>query len=250
MINHRTQETAWPSWFQKLPVVACATTIVDRAIAAAGGTITGGTAPISVHTFHTKRLPRTNENIVDLALVGDSGVGKTCVVQRFKQGWYTDPNMATFGDNLKVAHCAVNNKLLRLNVWDASGLESPRTGVHGFLVAYDTTNFTSFENVHRFWTREIDRYSTQGRSPPPVVLVGLKSDLPEQRAVSQNKGAQLAKVAGWDFMEVSSLSGENVDQAFNLLASKADQFKFWRDWDLCSFDEETVFRGVKLPLYS
>ena len=119
-------------------------------------------------------------------IIGDSGVGKSCILLRFADDTYTDSFISTIGVDFKIRTVDLEGKVVKLQIWDTAGQERFRTitssyyrGAHGIIIVYDVTDPDSFENV-KSWMAEIDRFATEGVSK---LLVGNKSDMEEKRAV-------------------------------------------------------------------
>ena len=101
-----------------------------------------------------------------LLLIGDSGVGKSCLLLRFADDTYTESYISTIGVDFKIRTIQLDGKTIKLQIWDTAGQERFRTitssyyrGAHGIIVVYDTTEMESFNNVKQ-WLHEIDRYAT------------------------------------------------------------------------------------------
>lgn len=114
-------------------------------------------------------------------------MGKSCLLLRFSDDTYTDSFISTIGVDFKIRTVELDGKTVKLQIWDTAGQERFRTitssyyrGAHGIIVVYDVTDKESFENV-KSWMAEIERYASDGVSK---LLVGNKSDMTEQRAVS------------------------------------------------------------------
>ncbi|KAJ8444340.1 hypothetical protein Cgig2_019898 [Carnegiea gigantea] len=136
-----------------------------------------------------------------LLLIGDSGVGKSCLLLRFA----------------KIRTVEQDGKTIKLQIWDTAGQERFRTitssyyrGAHGIIVVYDTTDQDSFNNVKQ-WLNEIDRYASDNVNK---LLVGNKCDLTANRAVSYETAKAFADEIGIPFMETSAKNATNVEQAF------------------------------------
>ena len=161
-----------------------------------------------------------------LLLIGDSGVGKSCLLLRFADDTYTESYISTIGVDFKIRTIELDGKTIKLQIWDTAGQERFRTisstyyrGAHGIIVVYDVTNHTSFDNVTR-WLTEIDKYAREGVNK---LLVGNKSDqaLPEDgghRQVSTNEGKAFAESRHIPFLETSAKTGTFVDTAFLMMA--------------------------------
>jgi Ras-related protein Rab-1A len=152
-----------------------------------------------------------------LLLIGDSGVGKSCLLLRFADNTYTDSYISTIGVDFKIRTLEIDGKTVKLQIWDTAGQERFRTitssyyrGAHGIIVVYDVTDKVSFNNVKQ-WLGEIDRYACQSVNK---LLVGNKADLVEKKVVEYNEAKQFADSLGISFLETSAKSAQNVEEAF------------------------------------
>jgi len=152
-----------------------------------------------------------------LLLIGDSGVGKSCLLLRFADNTYTDSYISTIGVDFKIRTLDIDGKTVKLQIWDTAGQERFRTitssyyrGAHGIIVVYDVTDKVSFNNVKQ-WLGEIDRYACQSVNK---LLVGNKADLVEKKVVDFNEAKEFADSLGISFLETSAKSAQNVDEAF------------------------------------
>jgi len=158
-----------------------------------------------------------------LLLIGDSGVGKSCLLLRFADDTYTESYISTIGVDFKIRTIQLDGKTIKLQIWDTAGQERFRTitssyyrGAHGIIVVYDTTEMESFNNVKQ-WLHEIDRYATEGVNK---LLVGNKSDLIAKRQVDTATAKDLADSLSIPFLETSAKSAENVERAFMTMAGE------------------------------
>jgi Ras-related protein Rab-1A len=158
-----------------------------------------------------------------LLLIGDSGVGKSCLLLRFADDTYTESYISTIGVDFKIRTIDLDAKTIKLQIWDTAGQERFRTitssyyrGAHGIIVVYDTTDLESFNNVKQ-WLHEIDRYASENVNK---LLVGNKSDLTSKRAVSFDQAKEFADSLGIEFIETSAKNSTNVEKAFMMMASQ------------------------------
>lgn len=158
-----------------------------------------------------------------LLLIGDSGVGKSCLLLRFADNSYTDSYISTIGVDFKIRTVDIEGKTIKLQIWDTAGQERFRTitssyyrGSHGIIVVYDVTDMDSFNNVKQ-WFQEIDRYATEGVTK---LLVGNKSDLTAKKVVEYNTAKEFADSMGIQFIEASAKDSTNVEQAFLAMAGQ------------------------------
>ena len=171
------------------------------------------------HT-HTKN---TDDYLFKLLLIGDSGVGKSCLLLRFADDTYTQSYISTIGVDFKIRTVELEGKTIKLQIWDTAGQERFRTitssyyrGAHGIIVVYDVTDQESFNNVKQ-WLNEIDRYANESVNK---LLVGNKSDLTEKKVVDYQTAKAFADELGIPFLETSAKNATNVEQAFMTMAAE------------------------------
>ncbi|CAN6565163.1 unnamed protein product [Malus baccata var. baccata] len=150
-----------------------------------------------------------------LLLIGDSGVGKSCLLLRFADDSYLDSYISTIGVDFKIRTVDQDGKTIKLQIWDTAGQERFRTitssyyrGAHGIIIVYDVTDQESFNNVKQ-WLNEIDRYASENVNK---LLVGNKADLTANKA--------FADEIGIPFMETSAKNATNVEQAFMAMSAE------------------------------
>jgi len=156
-------------------------------------------------------------------LIGDSGVGKSCLLIRFADDTYTETYISTIGVDFKIKTIELDGKTIKLQIWDTAGQERFRTitssyyrGAHGIIVVYDVTEQTSFDNV-KSWLTEIDRYASENVNK---LLVGNKCDLTNKKVVDYTTAKEFADSLGIPFLEASAKSATNIEQAFLTMASE------------------------------
>ncbi|XP_066575711.1 ras-related protein Rab-10 [Amia ocellicauda] len=158
--------------------------------------------------------------LLKIILVGDSLVGKTCILQRYIDHNFNHSYVSTIGIDFKVKTLHVNGKFIKLQIWDTAGQERFHTistryfrGAHGLLIIYDITNVLSFDNVV-WWMKDVD--VNAGENVDRIIL-GNKCDLEDKRVISKEKGQQLAWEHGVKFFETSAKDNINIEQAFSIL---------------------------------
>eukprot|EP00298_Acanthocystis_sp_HF-20_P013022 c20169_g1_i1.p1 GENE.c20169_g1_i1~~c20169_g1_i1.p1 ORF type:complete len:206 (-),score=56.00 c20169_g1_i1:141-758(-) len=169
-----------------------------------------------------------------LCLIGDSSVGKSFLLLRFKVP-DTPPSTVgsiTAGIEVQFKQILVGDKQVRLSIWDTAGTEKYRSitqnyyrGVHGVIIVYDISERRSFDHVED-WLQEVSKHSKEGVIK---MLIGNKCDRIPQRVVSTDEGIQLAQKHGMKFIETSSKDGTNVEKAFFLMAEQLIQFQQEQD---------------------
>ncbi|CAI0531688.1 unnamed protein product [Linum tenue] len=133
-----------------------------------------------------------------LLLIGDSGVGKSCLLLRFADDSYLDSYISTIGVDFKIRTVEQDGKTIKLQI-----------------VVYDVTDQESFNNVKQ-WLNEIDRYASENVNK---LLVGNKSDLTANKVVSYETAKAFADEIGIPFMETSAKNASNVEDAFMAMSA-------------------------------
>jgi Ras-related protein Rab-1A len=158
-----------------------------------------------------------------LLLIGDSAVGKSCMLLRFADQTFTESYISTVGVDFKSRQIELDGKRVKLQIWDTAGQERFRNvtssyyrGAHGILVCYDITSRKSFGNIAG-WLADVERYASEDIH---LLLVGTKSDLEQQRQVPRDEAERIAEFAEncKGFMECSAKTGDNVENVFKALA--------------------------------
>jgi len=159
--------------------------------------------------------------LIKLLLIGDSGVGKSCLLLRFCDDAWTPSFITTIGIDFKIRTIELDGKRIKLQIWDTAGQERFRTittayyrGAMGILLVYDVTDEKSFNNI-RTWHANVEQHASDGVNK---ILIGNKADDEEKRNVSYDRGKALADELGIRFMETSAKQNINVEEAFFNLA--------------------------------
>ncbi len=156
--------------------------------------------------------------------LGDSRVGKTSLIVRFIEDHFADTYMSTIGFDLKFKNIKLKNgQVLKLIIHDTAGQERFRSlaanyikKADGILLVYDITDNYSFNNIEN-WMLDITNKSDEN---VPVILIGNKSDLTENRKIQYEDGLKLAEKNEIHFYETSCENGENVEKSFMDLAEQ------------------------------
>jgi len=159
--------------------------------------------------------------LIKLLLIGDSGVGKSCLLLRFSDDSFTPSFITTIGIDFKIKTIELDGKRIKLQIWDTAGQERFRTittayyrGAMGILLVYDVTDAKSFDNI-RNWIRNIEQHATENVNR---ILIGNKCDMVDKKAVDTPRGQSLADEYGIKFLETSAKNNINVEEAFITLA--------------------------------
>ncbi|KAL0984206.1 hypothetical protein UPYG_G00138480 [Umbra pygmaea] len=188
----------------------------------------GSVAPSNGVVYPSRPSVSSSGEFYDMAfkvmLVGDSGVGKTCLLVRFKdRAFLAGSFISTVGIDFRNKVLTIDMLKVKLQIWDTAGQERFRSVTHAYyrdahalLLLYDVTNKASFDNI-KAWLTEIHDYAQQD---VVIMLLGNKADATHDRVVKREEGESLAKAFGVPFMETSAKSGLNVELAFTAVAKE------------------------------
>ena len=159
-----------------------------------------------------------------LALIGDSGVGKTCVLTRYTDNQFQTSFLSTIGIDFKVKMIQLNGKTIKLQIWDTAGQDRFRSitpaiyrDALGIFVLYDLTMRESFDHV-KVWLEDIEKYAPA--SGLEMMLIANKCDLEDRRQVTTTEGKGLAEEHKMAYIETSAESNHNITEAFENMARK------------------------------
>ena len=155
-----------------------------------------------------------------LIIVGDSNVGKTNIMSKYIRDQFNFNSKSTIGVEFGTKILTIDNKKIKAQIWDTAGQERYKSitsayykGAKGALIVYDITNKFTFESVYK-WVQDLNSY---GEKNLTLLLVGNKSDLENKRQINKDEGEEKAKSFGLGFIETSACSGDNIDQAFEIM---------------------------------
>ena len=152
--------------------------------------------------------------------IGESGVGKTCILRRFVENKFLKNHLATIGIDFKTKTLTINNQEIKLKIWDTAGQERFRNittqyykGADGIVLVYDVTDEASYEKI-KDWMDQI--LSNTQKEDIGLVLLGNKCDM-EPRNVTEEQGNKMAEELKISYFETSALTGQGIKEAFEQL---------------------------------
>ena len=152
-----------------------------------------------------------------LLLIGDSGVGKTCILFRFSDNQFNNTFISTIGIDFKIKTIELRGKKIKLQIWDTAGQERFHTittsyyrGAMGIMLVYDITNAKSFDNIAK-WLRNITEHANEDVEK---MILGNKCDMESERIISKERGENIARENGVRFLETSAKTNVNIEKAF------------------------------------
>lgn len=158
-------------------------------------------------------------------IVGNHEVGKTSLIRQFVERKFSDDYRATIGLNIFAHNFDFQGNEINVQLWDIGAQQYFKrfrkiyyNGAKAAFIVFDITNRESFEKI-KDWREEINQLIDEKNIP--IVIVGNKDDLAEQRVISTSEGEALAKSfseTSLSYIETSALTGNNVKDAFELIA--------------------------------
>ena len=161
-----------------------------------------------------------------IVLLGDSGVGKTCLISRFISGQFDANVNSTNGASYasKKVEFPELGKSLVLDIWDTAGQEKYKSLTKFFykdaamvVLVYDITRRESFDNLKNFWYKEIKEY---GEKDIVLGIAGNKSDLYDDEAVPEKEAREFADSIGAIFTLTSAQNNSGVNKLFENIGKK------------------------------
>ena len=161
--------------------------------------------------------------ILKILTAGEGGVGKTTLLHRYVEGKFSAETRMTIGVEFFLKETEIDGKQCTLQLWDFGGqerfrflLESYVLGAKGALLMFDLTRMMTLENLEQ-WLNIVRK----GDPNLPVLFVGTKIDLVDEIQVDDDYARTFLEQYNLiDFLKISSKTGENVSDAFNILTQK------------------------------
>ena len=162
---------------------------------------------------------------IKITLIGNSGVGKTSIINQYIDQTFDEANAATIGANYSEKIITKNNKEYELNIWDTAGQEKfHAVGKHFYkdayivCLVYDITSQDSLEQLETIWYPDIKKY---GEKYTILAVVGNKSDLYENdNLADENHAKEFAQSINAIFMLTSAKTGDGIEKLFDTLVDK------------------------------
>lgn len=158
---------------------------------------------------------------IKIISMGDSGVGKSCVIKRFCEEKFVSKYISTIGIDYGVKPVQVQGEEVRVNFWDLSGLpeflevrNEFYKDTQGGILMFDVSSRKSFEALDA-WLREAAKF---GAGKFPCILCGNKVD--RMRVVTEDEAKAYARAKGFEYFEISACTGVNISDAFHTLFSQ------------------------------
>ena len=173
--------------------------------------------PVNDDEFNIELLPEDFAQYdisFKIIVIGDSGVGKSCLTTQAVRNNFEEFYQATVGFEFLTFNMRINNNVVKLQIWDTCGQEVYKSLISNFyrnsslaLILYAINNKESFQHAET-WLNDL---KNQSNPNVRVFLVGNKSDLENERVISKEDGENFKKEKNLDkFIETSAKTGENA----------------------------------------
>lgn len=174
-------------------------------------------------------LPNPDDLVLKIILIGDSGVGKSCLLKSFMGDPFKGTYTSTIGVDFEIKPVQIDGKTVNLQIWDTAGQERFRTittsyyrSADAILLVFDLTSPPSFNSLDS-WMNDVRAYGQRGVE---VMVVGNKADLAENdRGVDYKDAKEWADKNNFQYLETSAKKRINVDKAFMKLTQAVYQAK-------------------------
>jgi small GTP-binding protein len=171
---------------------------------------------------------------IKVTLLGDCGVGKSSIIQRFTTDMFQDDFVSNNGGNSSQKEIKKNNKEFQLDIWDTAGQEKYRSLGKNFyrdafiiILVYDITNLDSLNGLKDIWYPDLLKY---GEKYKILAVVGNKSDRNnEENIVKEEVAKSFADEINSVFMVVSAKNGDNINNLFDKLIELYDEPEFQKN---------------------
>ena len=158
-----------------------------------------------------------------ILLLGDTCVGKTCLISRYANGVFKEEYITTVGVDYVSKQEIINDQNINVKLWDTAGQErfkaltpSYLRGAEGIVLVYDVTNAETFESL-KFWIDSLK--SSLGEDSLPTIIDGNKVDL-DDRDISKEDAKKFAQEHNYKYFETSAKSGVGVDELFREIVNQ------------------------------
>lgn len=163
--------------------------------------------------------PGYDSHLVKVIFVGDSGVGKTCLMERVFSDKFDVNTPSTIGCDFRFKRLKFDQKNVGLTLWDTAGQDRFQAltanyyrGAQGVLYVFDVTRRETLQSLEAKWMADFDSYATYPNAVK--MIIANKVDLEDERQVSSDEGAAFARDHNCLYQETSAKTDYGVYDAF------------------------------------
>ena len=161
-----------------------------------------------------------SEQKFNIVILGDTCVGKSCILMRFVKNSMLHNHLSTIGIDSSTKTITTERGKATLQIWDTAGQDRFRSLSQSYIrngdaiiLVYDITSDDTFQHV----TTWMDAIHNMAKQDVPIILVGNKTDMENERRITTEEGQKLAEKYKLLFKEVSAMTGDGVADAFTML---------------------------------
>ena len=161
-----------------------------------------------------------SEQKFNIVILGDTCVGKSCILMRFVKNSMLHNHLSTIGIDSSTKTITTERGKATLQIWDTAGQDRFRSLSQSYIrngdaiiLVYDITSDDTFKHV----TTWMDAIHNMAKQDVPIILVGNKTDMENERRITTEEGQKLAEKYKLLFKEVSAMTGDGVADAFTML---------------------------------
>ena len=161
-----------------------------------------------------------SEQKFKIVILGDTCVGKSCILMRFVKNSMLHNHLSTIGIDSSTKTITTERGKATLQIWDTAGQDRFRSLSQSYIrngdaiiLVYDITSDDTFQHV----TTWMDAIHNMAKQDVPIILVGNKTDMENERRITTEEGQKLAEKYKILFKEVSAVTGDGVADAFTML---------------------------------
>ena len=166
--------------------------------------------------------------LLKVIILGDSGVGKTSLMNQYVNRKFSSQYKATIGADFLTKEIAIGDRLVTLQIWDTAGQERFQSlgcafyrGADCCILVFDLTNSITFGNIGNWKDEFLLCCNPSDPDKFPFVLLGNKADM-ENRVITYQRAQAYALKHGLNYFETSAKTGANVERAFQKVAQSVD----------------------------
>lgn len=162
-------------------------------------------------------ISKRYDHLLRLLLIGETGVGKTCLLCRFATDDFVESHISTIGIDFKMKTMDLDGQVVKVQIWDTAGQERFEAitkqfyrRAQGILLVFDICSRKSYEAIPK-WLQHVKQFCKEN---VVVTLIGNKSDKVDVRQVPFIEAQTFADENNINFFEVSARNRNNIEKPF------------------------------------